>query len=74
MRVISLLARDMVKVNINSHLGLSTTETFIMGKCTEKGTLYSLIKANIEEISRIISTTEKAMRRLLMGRPMLEIL
>ena len=40
----------------------------------ERDTLYSLTKANTEEIFRIISITGRVIKKLLMGRHMLGIL
>ena len=60
---ISLLARDTDKENISFHLELSIMETFITERCMERDTLSLRIKANTEEIFRIINITEKEMRK-----------
>lgn len=63
MREISLRVRDTGKENISSHLVLSIMETFITERCMERGILSLRIKANTEEIFRIINIMEKEMRK-----------
>ena len=63
MKEILLRARDTGKENINFRLGLSIMETFITERCMERDILSLPIKANTEEISRIINITEKEMRK-----------
>ena len=63
MKEILLQARGTGRENISSHLVLSIMETFITERCMERDILSLLIKANTEEIFRIINITEKGMRK-----------
>ena len=63
MREILLRVRDTGKENISSRLGQSIMETFITERCMERDILSLRIKANTEEIFRIINITEKGMRK-----------
>ena len=63
MKEILLQARDTGRVNISSRPGLSIMETFITERCMERDILSLRIKANTEEIFRIINIKEKGMRK-----------
>ena len=63
MKEILLQVRDTGKENISSHLGLSIMEISITERCMEKDISSLRIKANTEEIFRIINITEKGMRK-----------